>query len=93
MSVRRSKKQIEGLKKARSKRAGAVRARSRASSPARHWAKNVATGRIVGRRKTGGRAQSTSGGHSQPPRPKVPLLSGSKDPTLGERFEEELYRS
>jgi hypothetical protein len=92
MSVRRSKKQIERLKKARSKRAGAVRARSRASSPARHWAKNAATGRIVGRRKTGGRAQSTSGGHSQP-RPKVPLLSGSKDPTLGERFEEELYRS
>ena len=92
MSVRRSKKQIERFKKARSKRAGAVRARSRASSPARHWAKDTATGRIVSRRKTGGRAQSTSGGRSQP-RPKVPLLSGSKDPTLGERFEEELYRS
>ena len=27
----------------------------------------------------------------QQPRPKVPLLSGSKDPTLGERFQEELY--
>ena len=93
MSVRRSKKQIERLKKARSKRAGAVRARSRASSPATRWAKkNTATGRIVGRRKTGGRARSTSGGSSQP-RPKVPLLSGGKDPTLGERFEEELYRS
>jgi hypothetical protein len=26
-------------------------------------------------------------------RPRVPLLSGGKDPTLGERFEEELYRS
>lgn len=28
----------------------------------------------------------------QQPRPKVPLLSGGKDPTLGERFEDELYR-
>ena len=27
------------------------------------------------------------------PRPTVPLLPGGKDPTLGERFEEELYRS
>jgi hypothetical protein len=26
------------------------------------------------------------------PRPKVPLLSGGKDPTLAERFEEELRR-
>ncbi len=34
-----------------------------------------------------------SGSHERQPRPKVPLLSGGKDPTLGERFEEELYRS
>ena len=27
------------------------------------------------------------------PRPRIPLLAGGKDPTLGERFEEELYRS
>jgi hypothetical protein len=27
------------------------------------------------------------------PRPRVPLLSGSQDSTLGKRFEEELYRS
>lgn len=27
------------------------------------------------------------------PVPKVPLLSGGKDPTLAERFEEELRRS
>lgn len=27
------------------------------------------------------------------PRPKVPLLSGGKDPTLAERFEEELHGS
>lgn len=25
------------------------------------------------------------------PRPRLPLLSGGKDPTLAERFEEELY--
>jgi hypothetical protein len=34
-----------------------------------------------------------SGKYCQQPRPKVPLLSGGDDPTLGERFEEELYRS
>jgi hypothetical protein len=27
------------------------------------------------------------------PRPVIPLLSGGQDPTLAERFEEELYRS
>lgn len=36
---------------------------------------------------------SEAGKDSQQPRPKVPLLSGGKDPTLGERFEDELYRS
>jgi len=34
-----------------------------------------------------------SGKYRYQPRPKVPLLSGGDDPTLGERFEEELYRS
>jgi hypothetical protein len=34
-----------------------------------------------------------SGKHRQQPGPKVPLFSGGEDPTLGERFEEELYRS
>ena len=36
-----------------------------------------------------------AGGNSaseRQPRPRVPLLSGGKDPTLGERFEEELFR-
>lgn len=28
----------------------------------------------------------------QQPRPRVPLLPGGEDPTLGGRFEEELYR-
>lgn len=31
--------------------------------------------------------------HSKQPRPKVPLLSRGKDPTLAERFEEELHGS
>jgi hypothetical protein len=29
--------------------------------------------------------------HAPEPRPRLPLLSGGKDPTLAERFEEELY--
>ena len=33
-----------------------------------------------------------NGAHERQPRPRVPLLSGGKDPTLGGRFEEELYR-
>lgn len=32
------------------------------------------------------------GDGSRQPRPKVPLLPGGEDPTLGGRFEEELYR-
>jgi hypothetical protein len=34
-----------------------------------------------------------NGAHEGHPRPRIPLLSGGKDPMLGERFEEELYRS
>jgi len=34
-----------------------------------------------------------NGTHEWQPRPKIPLLSGGQDPTLGERFEEELYPS
>lgn len=35
-----------------------------------------------------------NGAHGErQPQPRIPLLSGSKDPTLGERFEDELYRS
>jgi hypothetical protein len=33
-----------------------------------------------------------NGVHERQPRPRIPLLSGGQDPTLGERFEEELYR-
>lgn len=34
-----------------------------------------------------------SEGRPKQPRPKVPLLSKGKDPTLAERFEEELHGS
>lgn len=37
-------------------------------------------------------ANGDGGDGSQQPRPRVPLLSGGKDPTFGGRFEEELYR-
>lgn len=38
-------------------------------------------------------AETTSGKRPKQPRPKVPLLSKGKDPTLAERFEEELHGS
>jgi hypothetical protein len=34
-----------------------------------------------------------NGTHEWQPRPRIPLVSGSQDPTLGERFEEERYSS
>ncbi len=33
-----------------------------------------------------------NGARERQPRPRIPLLPSGKDPTLGERFEEELYR-
>ena len=92
MAAKRSKKQIEQIKRARSKNAG------------RYVVRGSGSGMIAG--KSVGRAVSKPRGYggptpaaktrekgSQQPRPKLPLLSGGKDPTLGERFEEELYRS
>lgn len=93
MTVRRSKKQIERLKKARSKRAGAARVRSQTMMSARWTKKNTPTGRTVGSYKISVNSGKRSTRGSTQPRPKLPLLSGGKDPTLGERFEEELYRS
>ncbi len=93
MAVRRSKRQIERLKKARNTRAGVARVRSRTMLSARWMKKNVSTGRIVDGYKIGGKNGKRSGQERSQPRPKLPLLSGGKDPTLGERFEEELYRS
>ncbi len=38
-------------------------------------------------------AEATDGQRPKQPRPKVPLLSRGKDPTLAEHFEEELHGS
>ena len=93
MAVGRSKRQIERLKRARSKRAGVARMRSRIMLSARWTKRYASTGRIV----SGSKIERNNGGRpgqvSSQPRPKLPLLSGGKDPTLRERFEEELYRS
>lgn len=90
MAKRRSKKQIDRIKKSRRKKIG-------------RYTKNAAPGSIVGRRAARVARARTYGGDPalptgsrgqdrQQPRPRVPLLTGGKDPTLGERFEEELHR-
>lgn len=38
-------------------------------------------------------SEPTNGDRQKQQRPKVPLLCGGKDPTLAERFEEELHGS
>ncbi len=90
MAAKRSKKQIEQIKRARSKKAGRYVVRGSGSE--------MIAGKSVGRavskpRSYGGPAAKTREKDRQQPRPKLPLLSGGKDPTLAERFEEELYRS
>lgn len=44
-------------------------------------------------RKRGLRDEENSEERPDQPRPRVPLLSKGKDPTLAERFEEELHGS
>ena len=95
MAGKRSKRQIDRIKRvkaarvantgrfvvSRSKSGGFISARS---------------GRVVPKSRAYGGAPSPTkaeGNERPQPRPKVPLLSGGRDPTLGERFEEELYRS
>ncbi len=91
MATRRSKKQIDRLKKARSRASRYIVAGSKSGK----FQVRRSVGRVVPRTRTyGGPAPAAeTRGKDQQPRPKVPLLSGGKDPTLGERFEEELYRS
>jgi len=92
MAGKRSKKQIERIKKARSK----VGRYIVSSSKSGKYQVRKGAGRAVSKAGSYGRsaspAQTREKDHQQP-QPKVPLLSGGKDPTLGERFEEELYRS
>ncbi len=92
MPAKRLKKQIDWLKKARSKASRYIVTSSKSGK----FQVRRSVGRAVLKTKTyGGPAPATEtrGKDHQQPRPKVPLLSGGKDPTLGERFEEELYRS
>ena len=92
MAARRSMKQIQRIKKARSKAGRYIVSRSKSGK----FQVRKSAGRAVPKGRTyGGPAPpaQSRGKDRQQPRPKVPLLSGGKDPTLGERFEEELYRS
>ena len=92
MAARRLKKQIERIRKARSTASRYIVSSSKSGK----LQVRKSAGRAVPKGRTyGGPAPAAEarGKDHQQPRPKVPLLSGGKDPTLGERFEEELYRS
>ena len=93
MAAKRSKKKIEQIKRARGKKTGRYVVVRGPGSP-------VFVGKSVGRavskpRGYGGptAAAKTREKDRRQPRPKLPLLSGGNNPTLAERFEEELYRS
>ena len=93
MPPRRTRKQIERIKKARSKVTGRYvvhHKRSVEGSDAVRSRRGVSTIRSYGRSVSGDVAITDQSGQ---PKPKVPLLSGGDDPTLGRRFEEELFRS
>ena len=92
MVTRRSKKQIDRIKKVRSKTSRYIVTSSKSGK----FQVRRSVMRVVPKARTYGGlapAAETRGKDRQQPRPKVPLLSGGKDPTLGERFEEELYHS
>lgn len=96
MAVRRSRRQIERLKKARSAKTGRFVVVHTKSGRIRSVVRNRGAGRTIPKAKTYGATVVGARGNGkdlQQPRPKIPLLTGGKDPTLGERFEEELYRS
>jgi hypothetical protein len=91
MPAKRSKKQIDRLTKARSEASRHIVSSSKSGK----FQVRRSVGRAIPKTKTYGGpspATQTPGKARQQPRPKIPLLSGGKDPTLGERFEEELYR-
>lgn len=95
MAGKRSKRQIDRIKRVKAAR-GAKTGRFVVSRSKSGEVVSARSGRVVPRARAYGGATSytkAEGKERQQPRPKVPLLSGGKDPTLGERFEEELYRS
>lgn len=94
MSAKRPREQIERIKKAHKRATGryvVARGKSgRIKANKSSSRKSVVVGRS---RSYGADLQSPTGRAAQAdkqPRPKIPLLSGGKDPTLAERFEEEL---
>ncbi len=96
MAVGRSRKQMERIKKARNAKTGRFVTTHAKSGRIIVGVRKKSVGRSVPKTRTYGRsfpATEVSGNSSRQPRPKIPLLSGGKDPTLGQRFEEELYRS
>jgi hypothetical protein len=95
MAGKRSKRQIDRIKRVKAAR-GAKTGRFVVSRPKSGGGVGAHSGRVAPKARAYGGAPSPAkaeGEVRQQPRPKVPLLSGGKDPTLGERFEEELYRS
>jgi len=96
MPIERSRRQIERLKKARSAKTGRFVVVHTKSGRIHSVVRARGSGRVMSKAETYSptiaRARSNSEDLQQP-RPKIPLLTGGKDPTLGERFEEELYRS
>ncbi len=96
MPIKRSRRQIARLKKARSANTGRFVVTRARSGVAGIVVRERGAGRAVAKARTYGTSTArtrSNGNDSQQPRPKIPLLSGGKDPTLGQRFEEELYRS
>jgi hypothetical protein len=95
MVPKRSRRQIERLKKARGAKTGRFVVVHTKSGRIRSVVRDRGTGRTVPKAGTYGPiiAGTYSNDRDSQPRPKIPLLSGGKDPTLGHRFEEELYRS
>jgi hypothetical protein len=95
---KRSKEQIERLRKkrARSAKTGKHFVIHTKSGSIHSVVRDKGTGRTMPKAETYGPTISKARSDDedpQQPRPKIPLLSGGKDPTLGERFEEELYSS
>lgn len=95
MAGKRSKRQIDRIKRVKAAR-GAKTGRFVVSRSKSGGFVGARSGRVVPKARAHGGAPSPTkaeGKERQQPRPKVPLLSGGNDPTLGERFEEELCRS
>ncbi len=93
MAGRRLKKQMDRTKKARVKKSGRFVAihHAKTGNYVVKFVAKIRHGRFAYNEGEDPIVPSGVGGGQ--PRPKVPLLSGGKDPTLGERFEEELYPS